>query len=52
MTELKEIIIKKKIENNNMLNEEDKIKDKYILFMMKDVNVIKKFFIQIYEKKI
>jgi hypothetical protein len=43
---------KKKIENNNMLNEEDKIKDKYILFMMKDVNVIKKFFIQIYEKKI
>ena len=39
-------IRKKSIENNNMLNEEDKKNDRYILFMMKDVDYIKNFFIK------
>ena len=45
-------ISKKRTFENNMLNEEDRIKDKYILFMKKDINFIKNTFIKFYEKKI
>ena len=53
MMELKGILIKKKtLDNNNMLSEEDRIRDKYILFMKKDINFIKNTYIKFYEKKI
>ena len=43
---------KKTFDNNNMLSEEDRIRDKYILFMKKDINFIKNTYIKFYEKKI